>query len=112
MHFLIFKDKKDPLYTGVALELDIVEQGEDLELLRKSLVEAAKGHVEIVIGRNLDESLLNRQAPSWYWKRMGKALARHAKLVEQRGQSPASNEEFLELFTRKIKEGSRELVPV
>jgi len=111
VHFLIFKDKKDQLYTGVALELDIVEQGEDPEQLRQSLVEAAKGHVETVISKNLGDDLLNRHAPSWYWKRMGKLLAEQAKLVEKRGKARQQHEPFLEIFTRKIKEGSRDLVP-
>ena len=36
--FLIYKKAKDKFYTGVCLDLDIVEENEDPVALRKSLV--------------------------------------------------------------------------
>ena len=68
LRFIIYKRPKDKLYTGVCLDLDIVEQSENMERLKKSLVEAAFGYVEAVCEKDLSEQLLNHPAPKKYWK--------------------------------------------
>lgn len=83
VNFIIFKDTKDSLYTAVCLDFDIVEQGEDPNALRISIEEAAKMHVETVINMNLDETLLNRNAPKPYWNRARKAVADYEESLEE-----------------------------
>lgn len=64
-----FVYKKGKTYVGVCLELDIVEEGENVEKLKKSLIEAAQGYVETVIKEKMDDKLLNRPAPKNYWNK-------------------------------------------
>lgn len=66
IRFLIYKRKEDKLFTGICLDLDIVEQAEDVEFLRKSLIEAAQGYVEAVCKNNLTDNLLNKPIPKKY----------------------------------------------
>ena len=54
-------------FVGVCLELDIVEEGNDLEWVKNSLLDATRTHVEIVVKNKLSETLLNRPAPKEYW---------------------------------------------
>ncbi|MCX6806645.1 MAG: hypothetical protein NT135_00765 [Candidatus Berkelbacteria bacterium] len=68
LRFLIYKRAQDKLFTGVCLDLDIVEQADNLEKLRKSLEEAAFGYVDAVRKKDLSEKLLNQPAPKKYWK--------------------------------------------
>ena len=82
VNFIIYKDIKDSLYTAVCLDFDIVEQGINPELLRKSIEDAAKMHVETVINMNLNENLLNRKAPKVYWNRAKKAVAAYENSLE------------------------------
>ncbi|OGD67555.1 hypothetical protein A3F08_00815 [Candidatus Berkelbacteria bacterium RIFCSPHIGHO2_12_FULL_36_9] len=68
LRFVIYKRLKDKYFTGVCLDLDIVEQDEDPVKLKKSLEEAAQGYLETVAKNNLNDQLLNKQAPKKYKK--------------------------------------------
>lgn len=68
LRFIIYKRPKDKNYTGVCLDFDIVEEGKDLQLLKRSLLEAAEGYLEAISKKDLDKNLLNRPAPRQYWK--------------------------------------------
>ncbi|MCX6809764.1 MAG: hypothetical protein NTZ65_03410 [Candidatus Berkelbacteria bacterium] len=63
--FVIYRRARDKNYTGVCLDLDIVEEGKDPVALRKSLEEAARGLLETVCRGNLSDKLLNQPAQSW-----------------------------------------------
>lgn len=65
---LVFRRKRDRLFTGVALELDIVEEGRDPLTLLQSLTEAVWLHVRGVVEDRLSNGLLNRPAPGSYWR--------------------------------------------
>ena len=67
IRFFIYKEGSK--YIGVCLDLDIVEEGRDIEKLKKSLSEAARGYVETIIKKEMDESLLNQHAPKKYWEK-------------------------------------------
>ena len=64
---LIFKDKKD--WVGAVLELNIVETGDDPQVLLHSLEEAIQGYVECARKERLDTSVLN-QKPDPLFERM------------------------------------------
>lgn len=64
---MVYKRSGERLFTGVCLELDLVDQHEDPSFLLRSLEEAAKGYVESVIQKVQSEDLLNRPAPAPYW---------------------------------------------
>lgn len=66
--FIIYKRALDKCYTGVCLDLDIVEEDKDSIALRKSLEEAARGYFEAVIKKNLPDTLLNKPSPKKYWQ--------------------------------------------
>jgi len=65
--FIIFKKAGEKYYTGVCLDLDIVEQDKNPVTLRKSLEEAAQGYLEAINIKNLNDELLNKPAPKEYW---------------------------------------------
>ncbi|TSC72182.1 MAG: hypothetical protein G01um101438_685 [Parcubacteria group bacterium Gr01-1014_38] len=65
---VVFRRKKDRWFTGVALELDIVEEMEDPLALLQSLTEAVWLHVRGVVVDRLSHGLLNRWAPASYWR--------------------------------------------
>lgn len=67
IRFFIYKEGKK--YVGVCLDLDIVEEGKDIEKLKESLGEAARGYVETIIKEEMNESLLNQHAPKKYWEK-------------------------------------------
>lgn len=65
IHFVIFPQKRQ--FIGVCLDFNIIEEGENPQKLIESLEETASGHIEVVIGENLSDELLNRRAPKKYW---------------------------------------------
>jgi predicted RNase H-like HicB family nuclease len=70
IEFIVFPDKKEKKYVGVCLTFDLLEEGETLEEVRYSIIEASKLHLETVIKNNLSEDLLNRKAPKEYWDKL------------------------------------------
>lgn len=68
LRFIFYKRAKDKKYTGACLELGLISESPNLDYLKESLVDAAKGYVENIIAHNLDEKLLNQPAPQEYWE--------------------------------------------
>lgn len=80
-----FYYKKGDKYIGVCLTFDIVEEGENLIELKKSLEEGAILHLRVVCKKNLSDDLLNRHAPIKYWERYFNRLdAIKEKMVEDK----------------------------
>ncbi|KKQ18827.1 MAG: hypothetical protein US31_C0001G0014 [Berkelbacteria bacterium GW2011_GWA1_36_9] len=71
----VFVYPENSKFIGVCLELDIVEEGNNLEQVKNILSDAVKTHVEIVIKNKLSKNLLNRPAPKEYWDRFFSYLA-------------------------------------
>lgn len=67
LRFIFYKRTKDKKYTGACLELGLIDESPNLDYLKESLVEAARGYVENVIANDLDEKLLNQPASKEYW---------------------------------------------
>lgn len=87
---LVFRRKRDRWFTGVALELDIVEEGKDPLALLQSLTEAVWLHVHGIVEDRLSEGLLNRPAPASYWR-----IFEHLRA----GRVPSALHPFYFLFT-------------
>ncbi len=105
VNFIIFKEKTGDSYTAVCLEFDIVETGNDLEFLRKSIEEAAKLHIETVRDFNLDDSLLNRHAPKAYWDMARQVVADYeSSLVKEHANQSHSMSLLRDLWTRNTLE--------
>ena len=68
LRFIFYKKAKDKKYTGACLELGLIDESPNLDYLKESLVDAARGYVENIITHNLDAELLNQPAPKEYWK--------------------------------------------
>lgn len=96
IEFLYFREKNQ--YIGVCLTFNIVEEGEDSEVLRKSLNEAATLHLKVVIKKNLSDKLLNRYAPTKYWEKyfdLQKRLAKErTEAIRQRTTSTTANTRY------------------
>lgn len=93
MEFLFYR--QGSRYIGVCLTFNILEEGKDLELLKRSVEEAARLHLIAVIKKNLSDDLLNRHAPKKYWEKYfvaQKQLARER--AEVMPQSTASNTRY------------------
>lgn len=80
--FVIYKRAGERKYTGVCLDLDIIEEDKDPVALRKSLEEAAQGYLEAVCKNNLDDKLLSKPAPRQYWQIL-KDLEEYFHLLHQ-----------------------------
>ena len=83
VNFLIYRDSSDSQYTAVCLTFDIVEQGENIEELKKSIQEAAALHIESVLANGLSNNLLNRSAPQKYWKKLYDAMTAYDKMLKR-----------------------------
>jgi len=107
LRFLIYKRSKDKLFTGICLDLDIVEQSENPEKLRKSLEKAAQGYIEAVIKKDLDGELLNKPAPKKYWKIISE-IEKYLRLIHKvsvpKQRVPITNSQ---IFTKELKELSK-----
>ncbi len=55
-------------YIGVCLDFDIVKEADTKKEAMDQIKEATEGYIINVIKNNLDDSLLNRNAPEHYWK--------------------------------------------
>lgn len=87
LEFLLYCDKNS--YVAVCLTLNIVEEGKNPKKLIESVTEAAKGHVMLVIKKNLSDELLNRPAPTKYWNKYFNALEKLKKSkIEKSQKSP------------------------
>ena len=71
----IFSYKEGKKYVSVCLELDIVEEGDDMLELNRSMVEAVSGYLTTVCKKGLSEDALNRSAPERYWKKYHELLS-------------------------------------
>lgn len=101
--FVIYKKAGEKNYTGVCLDLDIVEQDKDPVALRKSLEEAAQGYLEAVCKNNLNEELLNKPALKKYW-RILKDLENYFHLLHQISQPRQSLPvQDSQIFIKRIK---------
>ena len=105
INFLIYRDKGDSHYTAVCLNFDIVERGTDLELLKKSIEEAAALHLESVRENKLDDSLLNRSAPQKYWKKLYEAMVAYENMLkEQENATEHEEPNVSDIWNRSSKE--------
>jgi len=100
IEFLFYREKER--YIGVCLTFNILEEGEDLEVLKRSVEEAAKLHLKVVIKKNLSDDLLNRYAPIEYWGKyfaLQKPLAKEkAEVAQQRTVATSSTRYTIDDF--------------
>jgi len=105
--FVIYKRPRDKYYTGVCLDLDIVEENKDPIALRKSLEEAVQGYLEAVIKKDLNDKLLNKPAPKKYWN-MLKELEKYFHALHQishpKQRFPLQDSQ---IFTRDVNDLAR-----
>ncbi len=69
-------------FVGVCLEFGIIEEHENLDVLRHNIREAVVGYVEAIAKNNLSEDLLNRSAPKVYWSKFAKHLKRESERIK------------------------------
>lgn len=101
--FIVYKKVGDKNYTGVCLDLDIIEENKDPIILRKSLEEAAQGYLEVVCKNKLDDKLLSKSAPKQYWQIL-KDLENYFHLLHQTsGPKQALPIQDSQIFTKRIK---------
>lgn len=63
--------EKDGSFTGVCLDLDIVEEGHvSLEEAILSINDAVFSHLQAAAKRDFPKELINRLAPREYWNRL------------------------------------------
>jgi len=74
LRFFIYQDGKTKEFVGLCIDLGIVKFNKNLVKLKTDLDEAAKGYVETIIKRNLDEKLLNQTLPAGYLNLYNKYL--------------------------------------
>lgn len=101
--FLIYKKGQDRFYTGVCLDFGIVIENENLEFVQKELFSAAMGYLKTVRKENMDESLLNNQAPMKYFEIFERALK--SELSKTKSNQILAN--FSEINIRTINLGDR-----
>lgn len=97
--FIIFKRQKDKYFTGVCLDLDIIEQEKDPIKLRKSLEEAAQGYLEAIMKNDININQVAKSAPRKYWKILDN-LERYFHLLRQRANVKSLPVNDSQIFAR------------
>lgn len=92
----LFVYPENKKFVGVCLELDIVEEGDNLEQVKESLLDAVKTHVKAVTKNKLSEGLLNRPAPKEYWDR----FFNYIRSIERMKMNTAQHEDKPVLVSR------------
>lgn len=82
--FLIFKEKRARLYTGVCLEFGLVYQHKDENTVRCELQTAALGYLKTVAKEKMNDKLLNDQAEKKYFKLYDNFLKEETKRIGSR----------------------------
>lgn len=65
--FLVFKEEKAQLYTGVCLDFGIVYQNKNKKTVECELKKASLGYLETVKKEKMDDDFLNNQAEKKYF---------------------------------------------
>lgn len=68
LNFFAYYDEEEKAFVGGCVDLGIVKVNEDLEELKKELVDASLAYVKTIIEHNLSEDLLNQDLPEDYMK--------------------------------------------
>jgi len=72
IRYIVFKEKS--MWYAVALELNIVEAGNDPQVVLLSLFEAIHGYIKVAVKNKLDLSVLNQKVDKEYEKMWKKAM--------------------------------------
>lgn len=89
--------EKDGSFTGVCLDLDIVEEGHiSLEEAVLSINDAILSHFQAAAKHNFPKELVTRLAPKEYWNKL--------KEITQKNPSDKKFEQF-QFFTRQFTPG-------
>ena len=94
VEFTIFEENSG--FVGVCLTFDIIVEGDNYDVVRQELMDAAKLHIETVRKNNLPEALLNRHAPAEYWEKRNSPLingGNEERSFENLQRSPYSSEQ-------------------
>lgn len=91
--------EKDSSFTGVCLDLDIVEEGHrSLASAVWSIGDATKAHMTTVAEHDYPSELLFRPAPKVYWEKVGKFASR-----DKRPQRlPVKEFQFFTVMVEKV----------
>lgn len=100
LHFLIYKELLSKEYTGVCLELGLLEVSENPDYLKQSLIDAAKGYVHTIIKENLSDDLLNIPPTKEYKERYLKAL--QSLRIDIKTEKPKKTPSDIFVFTKAI----------
>ena len=70
--------EKDSSFTGVCLDLDIVEEGHStLEEAILSINDAIVSHLQVAAKLDFPKELINRSAPKEYWNKLNQITQQH-----------------------------------
>ena len=72
IRYIVFKEKSK--WYAVALELNIVEAGDDPQVVLLSLFEAIHGYIKVAVKNKLNISVLNQKTDKEYEKMWEKAM--------------------------------------
>ncbi len=91
--------EKDSSFTGVCLDLDIVEEKhQTLQEAILSINDAVRSHMLVAAEEGYPQELLSRPAPKMYWEKLGK-LASRAKKPQK---LPIEMFQFFPAFAEKV----------
>ena len=81
--FFSYFDKEEESFVTVCLEMDIVKVSMDHDESAKEAIEAVRHIIELVGKGELDEEVLNRNAPKQYWDLYEASQARRPSLIRR-----------------------------
>lgn len=82
VHSFIYKDPNEKVFTGVALEFDLVIKGKTPEKVEECLMDTIENYLRNVVDNELSEELLNQPADKKYWEKYKEALKVEEKYTE------------------------------
>lgn len=104
LHFLIYKEPVSEEYTGVCLELGLLEVGKNPDYLKQSLIDAAKGFVHTIIKEDLPDDFLNVPPAKEYEKLYLNAL--QSLRIGTKSDKLVSKSDDVFVFTKPLIENS------
>src|SRR3989338_7815561 len=102
LHFLVYREPSSKEYTGVCLELGLVEVSENPDFLKQSLIDAARGYVHTIIKENLSDELLNVKPSKEYVELYMNAL--NSLSIDKKTEKSKQTLNDIFVFTKPIKD--------
>lgn len=104
LNFIIYQDQETKEYCGLCIELGIYDSSDNLESLKKNLIDASKGYVHSVMKDKLSDELLQVAPTESHLDIYKKSLTALQPMINSEQTGVYSN--YLSVFNTPISNGA------